>query len=483
MSALHRLRRQGTGLTACLALVTALASCRSKPSSDTPRPPAEDERLAGGYRLERNGWIYVHAQGSPERLGFQHGYLLAPEIADLLRVVKPLLQQLTKKDWAFYRDAADNMLWPQIEIEYQQELDGIVAGLTAHGELADRLDIVALNGMLELAYYYAPWFDKRHGRVPSVTSPESCSAFVATGGYTSDRRIVMGHNAWTDYVVGSRWNVVFDLVPAGGHRMLMDGLPGVIVSDDDFGVSSAGLMVTETTITLFEGFDPRGIPEFVRARKALQYSNSIDDYVKTMLDRNNGGYANDWLIGDNKSGEIARFELGLSEHSVERTSDGYFVGSNFPVGKDLIKHETHFDAHNAASSANARHARWDQVMAEQRSHIDPEVGKRLESDAYDVVLRRNGPTERSLCGTVDASPRGIPDWDWPPFFPGGTVQAKVTSGAMAERLQFWAAMGHPCAPDFIAADFLAKHPQFNWAHDLLRDMKTQPWTEFMGGMK
>src|SRR6185436_4480109 len=133
---------------------------------------------------------------------------------------------------------------------------------------------------------YVPYLDKRAGRPPTVKSPEMCSAFLATGSYTKDHRIVMGHNAWTDYVVGSRWNVIFDLVPDKGHRVLMDGLPGVIVSDDDFGLNSAGIMVTETTITLFEGFDPNGTPEFFRARKALQYASSIDDYVKTMLDGN-----------------------------------------------------------------------------------------------------------------------------------------------------------------------------------------------------
>ena len=36
------------------------------------------------------------------------------------------------------------------------------------------------------------------------------------------------------------------------------------------------------------------------------------NYVKIMLDGNNGGYANDWLLGDRKTGEIARFELGLN---------------------------------------------------------------------------------------------------------------------------------------------------------------------------
>jgi len=328
-----------------------------------------------------------------------------------------------------------------------------------------------------------PWLDKQHGKAPSVKSPESCSAFVATGAFTRDGRIVMGHNAWTDYIVGSRWNIVYDLVPAKGHRIIMDGLPGIIVSDDDFGVNSNGIMITETTISRFEGFDPKGTPEFFRARKALQYSNSIDDYVKIMLDGNNGGYANDWLIGDNKTGEVARFELGLKEHSVERTSDGYFVGSNFPVGKKLIATETHFDSANKGSSPNARRARWEQLMAQFKGQVDAEIGKRFESDPYDLIAKKDGPSERSLCGTVDTSPRGISDWDWPPYYPGGTVQAKVTTGAMAEKMQMWAAMGHPCAPDFVANDFLTRQPQFGWARGLLRDMKTQPWTEFTSGMK
>ena len=119
-------------------------------------------------------------------------------------------------------------------------------------------------------------------------------------------------------------------------------------------------MITETTITQFEGFDPAGKPEFMRSRKALQYANSIDDYVRIMLDGNNGGYANDWLLGDRKTGEVAQFELGLKHSRIWRTKDGYFVGSNFPRDQDLIKDEAHeFDVNDRASSPNARHARWE----------------------------------------------------------------------------------------------------------------------------
>jgi hypothetical protein len=464
-----------------LAFGAVAAACRQSSPERAAAAP-QNNPLEGAYRFEQNGWIFVHLEGAPDRLGFQHGSLLAPEIADLLRVLKPFLQQTTKRDWAFYREAAERILWPRIDTEFQSELDGIVAGARSRGVALDRWDIVALNALEELPSYYVPWLEKQQGKPPSTKAPGNCSAFVATGSYTADRRIVIGHNAWTNYITGARWNIIFDIRPQRGFRIIMDGLPGVIVSDDDFGINSNGLMVTETTITGFQGFDPAGSPEFYRARKALQYSSSIDDYVRIMRDQNNGGYANDWLVGDNKTGEIARFELGLKEWSLERSSDGYFVGANFPVNPKLIAAETNFDVKNPASSPNARRVRWEQLMAEHKGKIDVEVGKRMESDAYDAFEKRQGPTERSLCGLTDTSPRGIPEWDWGTFFPGGTVQVKVTDGQMASRMELFAAMGHPCAPDFQAEPFLAAHPEYGWMKGLLIDMKTQPWTRFASNM-
>ena len=101
---------------------------------------------------------------------------------------------------------------------------------------------------------------------------------------TKDHKPVIAHSNWTDIAVGSRWTVIFDIVPTHGYHMLTDGFPGVIVSDDDFGINSAGLMVTETTITGYDLFDPTAVPEFVRARRAMQYASSIDEYVRIMLD-------------------------------------------------------------------------------------------------------------------------------------------------------------------------------------------------------
>ena len=63
--------------------------------------PGDSARLKPAYRFERSKWIYVHLEGSPADIGYQHGYLLAPEIADGLNAVKFMDTRRTKRDWEF----------------------------------------------------------------------------------------------------------------------------------------------------------------------------------------------------------------------------------------------------------------------------------------------------------------------------------------------------------------------------------------------
>lgn len=444
-----------------------------------PKDPGTDPRLKQAFRrLETNGWTFVHLEGTPSEIGYQHGYLLASEILDVRRVVVLELTHDTKKGWAFFRDAARNMMWPRIELQYREELQGITAGVNARGGKLDLWDIVALNGLLEWGYYVKE-YDKQHKALSagSSTAPEHCSAFVATGSYTKDGKVVIAHNNWTSYLDGERWTIIFDIAPSEGYRILMDGLPGFIASDDDFGLNSVGIMITETTITGFEGYDPGGIPEFVRARKAMQYSASIDDFASIMKEGNNGGYANDWLLADRKTNEIASLELGLKNVTLERKKDGYFVGANFPINPKLTLEETKFDAKDVSNSANARHMRWEQLMAEYRGRIDVAAAQRFLADHYDTYQRKDDPNERTLCGHVDLSPRGLPSWQ-PPYGIAGAVQNKVTDSTMAEQMALRVAAGHACGIDFKAAAHLKAHPEFNWQKKYLRNMLSLPWTTF-----
>ncbi len=444
------------------------------------REPQSDPRLKKSLRRsEQNGWNFVHLEGSPFEIGFQHGYLLAREIEDVHRVIAVSLRHDSKKDYAFFRSASEKILWQHVEPEYREELKGIVEGIKAKGVGLDLWDILTLNAWQELAPYYSAWYDKRQ-QAPSVGQPvpEHCSAFVATGSYTADGRVVIAHNNWSEYKEGSRWNIIFDIEPLSGHRILMDGMPGLIHSGDDFGVNSLGLGICETTIGYFEGFDPAGIPEFVRARKAMQYSASIDDFARIMKQGNNGGYANTWLVADSKNGEIAILELGLKHVTLERSRDGYFVGSNFPQNPALIRDETQgFPESDRGISANARRIRWQQLMEQYRGQIDLAAAQRFLADHYDSFDRRTAPSERTLCGHIDLSPRGSKPWQ-SEYGPAGAVQNKATDAALIARMSFEAAMGHSCGIDFNADEHLKEHPAFAWQKDVLRDLESHPWTKF-----
>ncbi len=432
-----------------------------------------------GTRTEKNGWIFVHLEGTPREIGMQHGVLLAGEIDDALKMMAQFLKGSTKKEWSFYREAAERILWPNVEGEYKEEIDGIVQGLREQGKSYDRYDIAALNGWMELALYYVPALaqkikpDSLENRAPGY-----CSAFIATGSYTADGKIVMAHNSWVDYVVGERWNIIADIVPEHGNRIFMDCYPGFIHSGDDFAENSAGILITETTITQFKGFDEHGIPEFNRARKAEQYASSIDEFDSIMSAGNNGGYANTWLVGDTKTNEIGKLDLGLKHTHLWRTKDGAFVGSNFATDEKLLSEETTFNTGDSTSSPLAREKRWVQIMDQYKGKLNAEAAKAIEADHGDATTGETAMNRCVLCGHIDKDSRGAPWWDEGPYYPMGTVQGKVTTAALAHDMKFWARMGHPCGEDFIASTFLTEHPEYQWQEPYLKDMKSNPWTLF-----
>ena len=112
---------------------------------------------------------------------------------------------------------------------------------------------------------------------------DHCSAFVATGPATADGKIVFGHITMFGLTFGPHVNVWIDCKPTKGHRFAMQAFPGGVWSSQDYYQNDAGILLCETTINQTP-FDSDGEPLTTRARKAIQYSESIDEVVK-LLDR------------------------------------------------------------------------------------------------------------------------------------------------------------------------------------------------------
>jgi hypothetical protein len=262
----------------------------------------------------------------------------------------------------------------------------------------------------------------------------------------------------------------------------MQTQPGWIHSGTDFFITDAGLVGSETTIGGFHHFSEKGIPEFVRMRRATQDGANIDQWCAIMRKGNNGGYANAWLLGDVNTGEIARLEQGLKYTGFERTNDGYFVGSNIAEDPHILRLETNGRDEDIRFSRVARRVRWKQLMKENAGRIDVELGKKMEGDCYDACLHKENPDSRTLSGHFELETELMaPIGGEVPYDPCGSFDAKVVDARMAKAMSFSARWGSADGTSFDAPAFLAAHPQFDWQEGYLKSRPAEPWVEFKCG--
>lgn len=447
----------------------------------------EEAWLARASRRDRNGWIQLKIQGAPFERGFQHGYLMASEYAEALRAYVALTYQTTGMPYAFFVEKAAEFHKPIIAKhapELLVEMEGIAAGFTKAGVPCSLDQVIGWNAYQEMTGYWWPSVQASYGASaadPGARAKSHCSAFIATGAATADGKIVLGHETFTEFWNGQYMNLMLDLSPEEGHRMVMQTCPGWIASMTDFWVTSAGLVVAETTIVGYHGYDVSKVPEYIRARKACQSATSIDQWVKLLDAGNNGGYANMWLIGDIKTNEIANYEQGLKYQSFESKKSGWYFGDNAPNDpriRNLECSDTGFS--DIRQQTGARRMRWPQVLRQAEGKIDVVTGRRLLADTFDPYLMRIEPSSRCICSHYDADPMfyvSDPNAVWNiPFFPGGSVDGKVVSADLAERMCFSGIFGRADGAPFDAEEFLRVHPQWSGQAEFLKSRPNQPWT-------
>jgi len=221
-------------------------------------------------------------------------------------------------------------------------------------------------------------------------------------------------------------------------------------------VNSAGIVITETTITGFHGFDSNGVPEFVRARKAMQYSASIDDVARIFKEGNNGGYANDWLIADTRRVKLRVWNLA-EECDIGAQDGRIFCWLEFSDQPEADGRRDGLSCERPGRERECSAQALEQLMAENKGKIDVKLAEQFLADHVDSLNGKTEPSERTLCGHVELSPRGMGNWQVP-FGTAGAVQNKATDTAMAAKMEFTAAAGHACGKDFLAAKHLQQHP-------------------------
>ena len=88
-------------------------------------------KIKNGIRYEKNGWIYLSIYGEPYKRGYAHGHLVAPELAQIMKMLEFFLYEEYGRTFAFFCEVADDFFRPQIEAhfpEFYEEMRGIADG-------------------------------------------------------------------------------------------------------------------------------------------------------------------------------------------------------------------------------------------------------------------------------------------------------------------------------------------------------------------
>ena len=411
--------------------------CLDEASSAGEWPAREAvETFGPAYRYPSAGWIYLHIEGAPYERGYQHGHLMAREIPEYLDRCAAELG--SSQQWGQYRTTANALFLRGFDREILEEMRGIAEGASDAGakwlnRRIDLMDIVVANVTVELSTLAAAVgatatgleglsFDKpayAGGKRDRLV--DHCSAFAATGSATRDGKMVIGQVTWWSLTLAEQTNVMLDIKPAAGHRMLIQSYPGGIESGTDWYQNDAGVVLTETTINQTP-FNAQGNPVASRARMAIQYGGNIDEVVKYLGTRNNGLYTNEWLIGDAKNDEIAMYELGTNKTRLWRSSKnewfggtpGFYWGDN--NSKDLdIRLENYPDPKGGPDYIPyvpyVRDLAWLNLFQAHNGQID---------EQFAFLAFRTAP----LIAT-------------------STMDAKVATSDMANRMMLWAEIGRP----------------------------------------
>jgi hypothetical protein len=409
-------------------------------SSQDEWPSREAVQTFGpAYRYPTAGWIYLHIEGKPYDRGYQHGYLMAREIPEYLaRCAFDLGGKADAQSWNQFRTAANALFLRGFDREILEEMRGIADGANANGakwlgRKLDLIDIVVANTEVEMGelrwavtmtptgleglHFDLPGYAR--ARKDSVT--DHCSAFAATGPATRDGKMIVGHVTWWPQTLAEQTNVMVDIKPETGHRMLMQSYPGGIESGTDWYQNDAGMVLTETTIEQTP-FNIEGTPVAFRARRAIQYGGNIDEVVRELGTRNNGLYTNEWLIGDGKNNEIAMYELGTNHTRLWRSSKNDWFGNTpgFYWGDNNSKDLT----------VNLEYAPDPQGAPRYLPYV-PAIRDLAWQDLY-----------RKYKGQIDEQFAFL-SFRSAPLVATSTMDAKVATAEMANGLMVWAEIGRP----------------------------------------
>ncbi len=369
-----------------------------------------------GFLEMNRGIKTLHVSGAPYERGYQHGFLLAEEISEVIphgltgaaSVIAMALDCSMNQAFEVLhkgRRASEGYIPP----EYREEMRGIAHGIAAGGSSLGYDDVVLWNTMYDQWCFYArpdptdPCKDSaRHAY------PPGCSSFSAWGDATRNGKMIFGKNMDNLNIPGAAEHRVLAIVqPDRGYGHAFVTHPGMIAIDG--GINEDGIeMMTHRSSSVNETLKGCGIG--ILSRLILTNTHRVEDAVNilTVYPRCTGI---NYHVADAKRGEAAVIEVSATEIGVRYPEQGRHVlwttnhyncypgwkgyrGYNMVAGQapslrmgDVSTIEKWqgnlYDADNPYISGAGRFVRFEQLLGEHYGRIDEGIGKQILSDRVD----------------------------------------------------------------------------------------------------
>ncbi|XP_030256661.1 phospholipase B-like 1 [Sparus aurata] len=257
---------------------------------------------------------------------FNHYSNMYPQLIKDEKVLNPLKRFLSKQDqWA--RDQVklrrySDPLWKHLGMILAQ-LDGLHAGAalwakSKHREPLSAFALQILNGvgdLLDLVPALTPRSNSSTGagafRMPGMGH---CTALIKV--LPGFENLLFGHSSWYTYAATMRiykhWDFRLSDTHTATGKMSFSSYPGFLMSLDDFYLLGSGLLMTQTSIgvfnvSLFTQLSTHSLLSWQRVRLANSLAHSGEEWAHIFSKHNSGTYNSQYMVVD-----LSRVSLGHS---------------------------------------------------------------------------------------------------------------------------------------------------------------------------
>jgi hypothetical protein len=232
-----------------------------------------------------------------------------------------------------------------------------------------------------------------------------CSALFKTKYDLSD--IFFGHNSWYYFNMMTRifkeYNLNFNDRSINAHNVMFSSYPGSIVSNDDFYLTSKGLVVIETTNSNYNTSSYDLITEesllcWQRVQLSNRMAKTAKDWTEIFSQFNSGTYNNQYMVLDTKGIEFGDYphieanSLMIIEQmpgmiEINEVTDylkfGYWPSYNVPFGKNISEYA------NITNTINSQPKRKMELYNEYNSCSRAKIMRRDQNKVTDIESMKN----------------------------------------------------------------------------------------------